>query len=396
MKNILLLGGSGYYIDTIKSVKELGYVVHLLDKNPDAPGFDVADYGKPFDFSDRNLVYRYAIENKINAIMPLNDFGTRSAFYVSQKMGLISPPYISAIASNDKGIMRDVWSHEKLPQPDYVVFNKTTDIDYIIDKIGFPMIVKPTDAGGGGRGISVARNNKDLVESINIASEYVNNDRFIAEVFIEGIEVTVESLVFDNSNYAIAISDKVKAPGKARVATLLSYPSLFSDHIEVKIKELVSLASDALGVNYGATHTELIVGNDGDIYLIEMATRPGGSHIQGVIVKETSGIDFPKEIAKILCGEKPVYKPLYHKGCAYLFFNPRERGVIKKIVVDHDKIKQNPNLVRCEITAKVGDHFSGLDNSLKRVGYIISRGETRDEAIKNAHQLEKNVQFIIG
>lgn len=36
--------------------------------------------------------------------MAINDFGTRSAFYTSQKLGLINPSYLSGICGNDKGI----------------------------------------------------------------------------------------------------------------------------------------------------------------------------------------------------------------------------------------------------------------------------------------------------
>ena len=396
VKKILLLGASDYYIDTIKSVKELGYEVHVLDKNEYSLGFKLADKYDVIDFSIKEDVYQYARKNCIDAIMPLNDFGTRSAFYASQKLGLKSPSYLSGIAANDKGIMRDVWKHENLPQPKYIIFDIDTDVEYIVKKIGFPLVIKPTDTGGAGRGVTVAYNKKDLSKSIEIASEFAFNNRYIAESFIDGIEITVESLVYNYVNYPIAFSDKVKAEGKSRVATMLNYPSLLNEDVEARIKKIVAHASDALGINYGATHTELIVSNDNKVYLIEMGARPGGSHIQGVIVKETSGIDFPKEIAKILCDEKPILQPMHSRGCTYYFFNPKHHGVIKDIVIDHDNLKGDENLIKYGITAKINDSFCGLENSMKRIGYIISKGSTRECAIQNAHKLSGSIQFIIG
>jgi len=396
-KRILIPGASVFYVRTIEQVRDLGYEVHAIDRNPQAPGLKVADRFSVIDIMDRQAVLDYAKVNNIDGIMPVNDFGTRAAFYAAQKLGLISPSYLSGICGNDKGIMRDVWAHDGLPQPNYVVFEHDKArrlMSYIIEKVGFPLIVKPTDVGGAGRGISIARDSEELRQSIEYASTaFRSNRRLIAEQFIEGIEVTVESLAWRGQVYPMAISDKVKPVSRYRVATSLNFPAAFDDETNDRIRSLTIRASEALGIANGATHTELIVQHDGRIVLVEIGIRGGGGHIFSTIVKEVTGINAPQELAKILCGDKPELTMHPFTGCVYRFFNPVGRGVIASIYYDVNLIKSG-FVVDFGITARPGDRFDGLNDSMKRVGFVVTRGRDRAEAIAHADRIESSVRFV--
>ncbi|PID28829.1 MAG: hypothetical protein CSB55_03500 [Candidatus Cloacimonadota bacterium] len=391
MKKIMILGAGFYYIDIIKNLKRNGYYVIVSDKNPDAPGFEFADEYAVIDIVDKEALYNYAKELKIDGIMAVNDFGTRSAFYVSQKLGLTNPSYLSGICGNDKGLMRDVWSHEGLPQPEYFIFSGLNDVELIKKKLNFPVVVKPVDAGGGGRGISVAFNEDELIESIEHASAYVKNGRYIAEEFMDGTEVTVDSLVFQGKVYPLAISDKEKPESKYFVATSLNFPAKFSAEIIEKIENTVIRATESLGVINGASHAELIV-KGSEIRLVEMGIRCGGGHLFHTIIEENSGINAPKELAEILCGGKPNLVKKQNLGVCYRFFNPSRTGIIKSIEYDENLVKSD-FVSAFGITAEVGDEFTGLIDSMKRVGFVVTKGRNREEAVKNADLIESCIKF---
>lgn len=392
-KKIIILGAGFYYINVIKNIKKLGYYLIALDKNPKSPSFKFADKFEVIDIFDKDAVYKYAKEINIDGIMAINDFGTRSAFYTSQKLGLINPSYLSGICGNDKGMMRDIWNHDNLPQPKYYIFNSINDIDRIKQRLNFPIVIKPTDAGGGGRGISVAHNENDLIESIKHAEPFVKNNRYIAEDFLEGIEVTVDSLVYRGKVYPLSISDKEKPQSKYFVATSLNFPAQFSNKIMNKIEKTVINATESLGISNGATHAELIIKGE-NIQLVEMGLRGGGGHIFNTIIEINAGINAPQELAKILCGDKPNLEKKQNLGVCYRFFNPKGRGRIKSITQD-DKLLKSDFVVDFGITAQVGDDFKGLVDSMKRVGFVVTKGKNRDDAVKNADLIEKSIKFEI-
>ena len=391
---ILILGAGRFYVDTIMKIKSAGFEVHAVDRNVDAPGKQESHFFKNIDIKNIDGIIEYVNDNQINGIMPLNDFGTRTAFYVSQKLNLINPCYLSGICGNDKGLMRDVWAHEKLLQPKYKVISKNISSLKFIEEMGFPLVVKPTDCGGGGRGVTIANDIETLYDAISIASEFAENDRVIVEEFIEGVEVTVDSIAFQGEVYPLAVSDKEKPETKYRVATSLNYPADFPEEIIKKIKHIAIKASEALGIANGATHIELIVTPQQKIHLVEIGTRGGGGHVFSTIIEAVTGISAPIQLAKILCGLKPDLTLKKNKGCVYRFFNPKDTGVIRNIEFDKSFIG-DPDVLDFGITARIGDEFRGLVNSLERVGYVVTSGSSREDAINKANQVEGSVHFTI-
>jgi biotin carboxylase len=390
---ILMLGAGALHIKTIVKIRNAGFTVLTVDRDPNAPGHEFSDGYSVIDLVDKMGVLNYAKKEKVDGIMPVSDFGTRAAFYASQKLNLISPTYLSGVCGNDKGMMRDVWQHDKLPQPKYYVFSQGVKLSDITDRIPFPLVVKPTDSGGGGRGVSIANNERELEEAIRHALPYAKNDRMIAEEFIEGIEVTVDSLVYQGNVKPLAISDKVKPESRYRVATSLNFPANFPKEVIERIKQLTIRATEALGVANGATHAELIVAPDQkDIRLVEMGVRGGGGHLFGTIIEEVTGISAPIQLANILCGKKPDLEIKKNSGCVYRFFNPPSHGIFHSVVYDETIVKQ-PYVVAFGLMIRPGQRFEGLSDSLKRVGFVVTNGATREEAILNADRVESSISY---
>ncbi len=125
--------------------------------------------------------------------------------------------------------------------------------------IGFPLVVKPTDSGGASRGASVVREGSQLEWAFQFAQPFSKTGEVILEGYIEGIESTVECLVFKGHVEILAVSDKVKPiDTRYRVAVGLHYPAFFPSEAIEQIREIVPRAILALGVETGAAHTELI------------------------------------------------------------------------------------------------------------------------------------------
>ena len=88
-KKILHLGAGELMINNILLLKEAGYEIYLLDKNPNAPAFAFADGFEAIDVVNAVEVLAYAKKINADAIMAVNDAAVQTAAYASSKLNLI-------------------------------------------------------------------------------------------------------------------------------------------------------------------------------------------------------------------------------------------------------------------------------------------------------------------
>ena len=223
-KLILVLGAGQYYVRVIERLQNSGFRTLVVDRNSDAPGLRVGNLSYPIDIADRTAVLALARELEIDGVLPLNDFGVRTAAHISHEMGLPGLSPTTAELANDKGRMRQRWERDQLPNPDFRVVGSATEARAAYRELGPPLVVKPTDAGGGGRGVSIVRSEHDLDWSYDFASPFASNGRIIVERFVDGLEVTVETISQHGQVHVLTMSDKVKLELRTPVATSLKLP----------------------------------------------------------------------------------------------------------------------------------------------------------------------------
>ncbi|MDV2482612.1 ATP-grasp domain-containing protein [Methanoculleus sp. Wushi-C6] len=392
MKTIVVLSGGQYSKPVFCTLKDAGFTTVCVDRDPHAPCAALADAFYPVDITDREGVCTVARSNHVDGIMAINDFGTRTASYVAEELGLVGLPMATVDAANDKGRMRDVWRRHGLSQPKYRVFATSNELTEAAEQIGFPCVVKPTESGGGGRGVSVLKTPDDIEWAYRFALPYVRNSRFIVEEYMEGIEMTIESFSENGEVTILAMSDKVKPNLRTRVATSLNYPAAIPEETQDRVRGLVTAAVRAIGVRTGMAHTEVIVTQDGP-KLVELGARGGGGHIFHTIIKAVSGFNAPVQTARILTG-MPVSMPaLTNNGAVYRFFTP-PRGILKE-VHNLEAAARLEGVLDVGLTKGIGDLVGDFENSLQRTGFLVTLGQNREAAIVAADRAESLVKFIV-
>lgn len=92
----------------------------------------------------------------------------------------------SSVVGFDKSLSKLFFASLDIPQVPYIVINEDYKITEIINKLGFPVIVKPA-RGGSSIGISKANNKKELIKAIKIAKRY--DEKLVIEKFIKAREL---------------------------------------------------------------------------------------------------------------------------------------------------------------------------------------------------------------
>jgi biotin carboxylase len=388
VKSVLILGAGVWNLRVIDRVRAAGYRTVVVDRNASAPGLPLADEGHAVDISDAPAVL--AVARNVDAVLPLSDAGVPTAAAIATQLRIRGLTLDTAAMAVDKGLMRERWERDGLPQPAFRVVTARDEAARAAEEIGPPLIVKPADSGGGGRGVSVVPVLGELDWAWEFAHPFARNGRVMVEGFIDGTELTVEAIAHRGEVHVLAVSDKVKPPLRTRVATSLNYPADLAPGMLERVETIARAAVTSLGITDGPAHAELIVGHDGPV-LVELGARGGGGHVFSTVVEAVSGVDAVRESARVLAGDEPDLRVRRQAGCVYRLLSP-VNGVVRA-VHGLERARELPGVLAVGVTRKPGDVLGGLVDSLQRSGFAVVAGADRDEAIRRADAVERTVVF---
>ena len=188
-------------------------------------------------------------------------------------------------------------------------YNPVGLIKKIIWHIPAPWIIKP-NKGGSSIGVSVSHRLEQLAR--NIADLFLASDEILVQPFIKGKEITCGVLDYgaSNSSYPLAPLEIIPADGSAFDdydskyseigGSLALAPARLSNSLFEGVRRVAVKAHNAIGAR-GMSRVEMIVGQDGKIYVLEINTIPGFTKTS-LLPKsaEAHGIAFPELLNRII------------------------------------------------------------------------------------------------
>ena len=153
------------------------------------------------------------------------------------------------------------------------------DEEEILNKVGLPCFVKPTDAGSS-FGVSKVKEENQFLDAVNHA--FKHGEEVIIEAFISGRELTngvyrneegiqvlpITEIISENEFFDF----EAKYKGQSNEVT----PAKISTALEKDIREITYKIYDLLGMK-GIARMDYIVNDDGTPFLIEINSVPGMS-----------------------------------------------------------------------------------------------------------------------
>ncbi len=178
----------------------------------------------------------------------------------------------------------------------------------IARKIGYPVMIKAS-AGGGGKGLRVAHDDKEAHEGfaacVNEARNSFGDDRVFIEKFVvepRHIEIQVLGDAHGNTVY---LHERECSIQRRHQKVIEEAPSPFIDPATRKAmgEQAVALAK---AVNYESAGTvEFVVGADKSFYFLEMNTR---LQVEHPVTENITGIDLVEQMIRVAAGEKLSFK----------------------------------------------------------------------------------------
>lgn len=271
--NYFVIGGSELQFDFIKEVRKAGYNVHVIDYDPDCPGASVADAFHCISIDDTQAVLKLAEKYKPVAIHTIaTEQGNVTACYVSEKLGLKSNSYKTALATTDKSLMKEVCYRHEIPTPYAQVLKSLKDID--CSTLDFPLMVKASDRSAG-RGIQLVYNESELASAFDEAVSQSLNGLVLLEEYYDAPQFSVETVTSAGKHQVVAITEQWFDGPPFFAETGHCLPAKLAEEKKKYIEAFCLKILNAFNVQYGACHIEVRV-NKEEIKLIEIASRMGG------------------------------------------------------------------------------------------------------------------------
>ncbi len=369
-KKLLILGGIKLICDIVIRAKELGAYVIVADYHENSPAKQIADEGVLINALDVDAIVEFCKKARIDGITTgFVDILLQPCYEACKRLGL--PCYLTSRmieVSTNKVAFKETCLQYDVPVPQtYLVGNNIKD--EILEKINFPVFVKPLDASGS-RGANICRNKNELKTHFPEAVALSASKNAIIEDYLTGREFLMNFIAQDGEFRMISMFDRHTTSdrgGAINYASLSFGPSRAIDFYYDKINSKVVEMFKSLGFRDGIYFLQGFYDNN-KITFYEMGCRLGGSYydlenacigidpINMLIEYAFTGImsnkfsDIPKNVGK------------YDKiaVCVNFLLKGKE-GTINKIV-GVDKIKQMKSHIFLEQRYNEGYYYNDGDN----------------------------------
>ncbi len=391
IKKILIIGSGPIIISqacefdysgtqAVKALKEEGYEVVLINSNPATIMTDpeIADktYVEPIT---PEILAKIIEKERPDALLPT--LGGQTGLNVAlqaDEMGILDKFGVEMLAADadiirkaeGRDSFREAMHNIGLKVPESVIIHDINDIQEAVDRIGFPIIVRPSFTLGGTGG-GVAYNTKELKSFCKAGLDLSLNSEIMLERSLLGWkEYELEVMRDKNDNVVIICSiENFDAMGVHTGDSITIAPAQTLTDREYQIMRNASLAIiREIGVETGGSNVQFAINPaDGELMVIEMNPRVSRS---SALASKATGFPIAKIAAKLAVGYTLDEIPNDITKETYASFEPSiDYCVVKIPRWTFEKFPEAEDI---------------LSTSMKSVGETMAIGRTFKEAFQKA------------
>lgn len=375
-----------------------------LGEKPDCDIYVECDFSRPNKISEALLPY----QDQLLAIScRFEQHIARFAAVIPHVPYLRTPNTESLTWATDKYEMRrrfKLFCPANNPKFTQVKVNTKKERQRVVNKVGFPMIVKPTNLAGS-LFVNICYHEEDLERVLRTAfrkikTAYTNDTRLedpkiIAEAYMEGDLYSIDSYV--NSRGQVYHCPLVRQ----KTARDIGRDDFFN-HLQITptalksstVKRAEAVAEDAihaLGLRSVTAHTELMKVDD-EWKIVETGPRPGG--IRDQLYKLSCDIDHTVNDILIRIPRKPVIPKKCKGFSAYMKFFAEKEGIISEMK-GVKKIETLESFHAITINKRVGDRAVSARNGGRAVFTAILYNSDRAKLLADIRRIEKIVSIKV-
>ncbi|PIP80760.1 MAG: hypothetical protein COW84_03480 [Gammaproteobacteria bacterium CG22_combo_CG10-13_8_21_14_all_40_8] len=391
-KTLLIIGAGVEACEGIEIAQQMGLKLIIADGNPEAPGFTMAHHRLVVSTYDAEAIALQAWELvqkgiSIDGVISMCADVPISVATVAQKLALPGLSMESAQLVADKLLMKQRLQQKGIAIPRFKAVASTTDLIVFAEETGLPFIIKPVDSRGA-RGVQLLDKIEQFESAFLFAQKESPTGRVMVEEYLEGPQISTETLIEDGRCYTLGFADRnyewLPLTKPYMIENGGDSPSALDPAQRLDVIQTVEKAALALGITSGVAKGDMVLTSNG-AKVIEIAGRLSGGYFSTTHIPLNCGVNFIQQALRLALGEKLDAKELVPKqncGVAIRYLNLKP-GLVKSITGIEDA-QQSEGVEMLSIYIQKGDSVLGLQNHTQRTGFVMTKAETKNQAIQLA------------
>jgi len=290
------------------ALKKIGYETIMINCNPETVSTD-------YDTSDRlyfeplieeyvfNIIQKEKAKGKLKGIIA--QFGGQtpiklSKFLHENRLPIIGTQYTSIDLAEDRERFKNLLDKLKLKQAKSGIAKSHNEAIKIANKIGLPLVVRPSYVLGG-RAMEIVHEKNQLKNFVEEAFKASENNPILIDKFINNaMEVDVDAISDGNEVFVAGIMQHIEEAGIHSGDSACCLPPFsIKEKLITEIKNQTKKLALALKVK-GFMNVQYAIKND-EIYIIEVNPRASRTV---PFVSKAKGIPLAKIASRVMAGEK--------------------------------------------------------------------------------------------
>ncbi len=390
MTRVLVVGCGFPQLSLVRAAKKRGWQVVGADANPRAVAVKLCDEYREASTNDVDGLAAVVRNTKVDAVTTTgSEVALRATAELAARLGLrfyADPETVRRC--QDKDAMRAAYAAGGVAVPPFAACETLEQARRFVKRQGYPCVVKPS-RGWGQRGVARVEDDGELARAFAEAQAHSASAGLalvVVEAWLEGREYSVNGWIEDDKLVSYCVTERVTLPGRKPLGIMLAevYPSGLSPADEARVVDEARRGAAALGHTGGPCYSQVALGPRG-CFLFETAARLGGG-FDGDVTRLASGVDLYDRLLGVAVGDAALERQgavaSAHGGAIAKFLVGRP-GVVRSIR-GLDEARVMPGVDDAEIFVPVGAHVHPLTDSAKRAGYVLSHGDSREQATRRA------------
>ena len=390
MKKLMIMGAGIYQVPLIKKAKEMGIHTIAVSIPGNYPGFAVADEVCHINTVDYEAVLKVAREKKVDGIVTAGtDVAVITIGKVCDELGLKGLSFEAAKIASDKRLMKECYEKNGVRTARFRMIRFDEDPRAHLEGLSYPLIFKAVDSSGS-RGITRVNTPEAIEAAVENIRGVTRKDYYIVEEFIIGSEFGAQAFVYDGKLRFVLPHGDYVFTGDTGVPVGHFAPFNLTEEQKADVFDQTERAIRAMKLDNCAINADFIM-RDGQTYVLEIGGRSGATCL-AELVSIYYGFDYYEKIIQAAMGECPDFPQDKAVPNASMLLMSDRDGTIRSIA-DHNPADER--IIEVQFDYTVGDKVKKFHVGPHRIGHVITKGDTLEEAQAVLKQALANIEIRV-
>ncbi|MGI6511437.1 MAG: carbamoyl-phosphate synthase large subunit [Catenisphaera adipataccumulans] len=358
-------------VHCVETLRQEGYEAIVINNNPEtvSTDFSISDklYFEPLTTED--VMHIIDLEKPLGVIV---QFGGQTAINLAESLvehgiKILGTTLEDIDRAEDRHEFEDMLNKLEIPQPEGATATTVEEALVIANRIGYPVLVRPSYVLGG-RAMEIVHNDEELRVYMATAVKEISHDApILVDRYVLGKELEIDAIADGKEVYIPGVMEHIERAGIHSGDSISVYPTQI---VSQEVKNTIIDYAVRIGKGFhfvGLYNIQFIVDHNQKVYVLEV--NPRSSRTVPFLSKIT-GVPMANIATKCVLGqsiEEQGYTPGYHK-------EEKHRVFVKAPVFSFAKLRSVDTVLGPEM--KSTGEALGCDVTLEKALYkaLIASG----------------------